>query len=84
MGFQINICNILWFTAILYTFIYTCAMLYVIIVNRCRFNCSNKGVILTFWLIFALTLAGSSIIIGQQGLATRTCKATSIQQVLYA
>ena len=78
MGFQINICNILWFTAIFYTFVYTCAMLYVIIVNRCRFNCSNKGVLLTFWLIFALTLAGSSIFIRQQGFASQTCEANPI------
>jgi hypothetical protein len=78
MVFQINICSVLWFAAILYTFIYTCAMLYVIIVNRCRFNCSNKAVFFTFWLIFAMTLAGSTLNFKAFFSSDQTCEVTTV------
>lgn len=61
MIFSLSICSILWLTAILYALIYTIAMLYVIRVNRCRFNRTNKAILLTFWLIFAVTVAGSTL-----------------------
>lgn len=56
-----NVCSFLWYFAILYGVIYICIMAVVVKLNRCRFNRTNKGVLITYSLIFSLTVAGSTL-----------------------
>ena len=61
MVINLDICNFLWFFALIYSCVYIIALIIVTRLNRCRFNRTNKAVLVTYSLIFSVTVAGSSI-----------------------